>query len=69
MLSAIRLRPCLVDDLQLGELGETFLGEFGADARGAMSRCLLIHTVPASIWLATLWARAVSDDQTEAPRP
>src|SRR5258706_14471613 len=36
---------------------------------GAMSRCLLIHTVPASIWLATLWARAVSDDQTEAPRP
>src|ERR1700730_8456984 len=30
---------------------------------GAMSRCLLIHTVPASIWLATLWARAVFDDR------
>src|SRR6202035_5074179 len=31
---------------------------------GAMSRCLLIHTVPASIWLAILCARAVSDPQT-----
>src|SRR5580692_10248967 len=36
---------------------------------GAMSRCLLIQTVPASIWLATSWARLMSDDHTDAPRP
>lgn len=29
----IRLRACLVDDLQLGELRKPFLGELGADAR------------------------------------
>src|SRR5277367_3272090 len=36
---------------------------------GAISRCLLIQTVPASILLATSWARLMSDDQTDAPRP
>jgi hypothetical protein len=46
-----------VDDLELGELRQTFLPELPADPRAfraaerhrRMSRCLLIHTVPASI--------------------
>ena len=70
--------PRLVDDLKLGKFSQALFAELHANPGvldppngicGAMSICVLIHTVPASSRVATSCARSVLEDQTDAPSP